>query len=114
MGWDYEPISVAESVVLSAKIVGVSVALSADLDGPLSASVISSVRLSADIYQTATLSARLPGFDLPDHDYLGISYTSGDLTQVIYKTGGATGVTVATLTLAYDTPGGNLISVVKT
>jgi len=36
-----------------------------------------------------------------EYDYIDLSYTGSDLTQVVYKTGGAGGSTVATLTLAY-------------
>ena len=43
----------------------------------------------------------LNGMDIPEHDYIGMSYTSTDLTGVVYKTGGSGGTTVATLTLAY-------------
>ena len=45
------------------------------------------------------------------YDYISLSYTDDDLTGVVYKTGGASGTTVSTLTLAYTD--GNLISVTK-
>lgn len=35
------------------------------------------------------------------YDYIELSYTGSDLTGVVYKTGGASGTTVATLTLGY-------------
>ena len=35
------------------------------------------------------------------YDYIELSYTDGDLTDVRYKTGGSGGTIVATLTLAY-------------
>jgi len=35
------------------------------------------------------------------YDYVALSYTGSDLTGVVYKTGGVSGSTVATLTLAY-------------
>lgn len=53
------------------------------------------------------------GIGIPAYDYLQNSYTSGNLTQVVYKSGGASGTTVATLTLSYD-GSGNLTSVTKT
>lgn len=53
----------------------------------------------------------IPGLDVPAHDYIAMSYTGSDLTGVVYKTGGSSGTTVATLTLAYT--GGNLTSVTK-
>lgn len=54
----------------------------------------------------------LEGLDIPAHDYISLSYTGSNLTGVVYKTGGSGGVTVATLTLAYD-GSNNLISVAK-
>ena len=36
-----------------------------------------------------------------EYDYMALSYTSGKLTGVVYKTGGSGGTTVATLTLVY-------------
>jgi hypothetical protein len=41
-----------------------------------------------------------------------LSYTGSNLTDVVYKTGGSSGTTVATLTLAYD-GNDNLTSVTK-
>ena len=50
-----------------------------------------------------------PGFSISEYDEIALSYTSGDLTGVVYKLLGAT---VATLTLGYTS--GNLTSVIKT
>ena len=47
------------------------------------------------------------------YDYIALSYTGSNLTGVVFKTGGAGGTTVATLTLAYD-GSDNLTSVTKT
>jgi hypothetical protein len=44
----------------------------------------------------------IAGLAIPTHDYVSLSYTSGNLTGVVYKTGGSGGTTVATLTLAYS------------
>ena len=52
------------------------------------------------------------GLKIPAHDYISLAYTAGDLTSVVFKTGGAGGATVATLTLAYTA--GDLTSVTKT
>ena len=52
------------------------------------------------------------GLEIPEHDYIDLSYTGTNLTGVVYKTGGASGTTVATLTLAYD-GNDNLTSVTK-
>jgi hypothetical protein len=53
----------------------------------------------------------LTGLEIPDHDYIALSYTGENLTGVVYKQGGASGTTVATLTLAYA--GTQLTSVTK-
>jgi len=47
-----------------------------------------------------------------EYDYISLGYTSGELTTVVYKQGGAGGTTVATLTLAYTS--GELSSVTRT
>jgi hypothetical protein len=52
------------------------------------------------------------GLEIPEHDYIDLSYTGSNLTGVVYKTGGSAGTTVATLTLAYD-GSDNLTSVTK-
>lgn len=53
----------------------------------------------------------IEGLSIPEHDYISLGYTGSDLTTVVYKTGGSSGTTVATLTLAYTA--GNLVSVTK-
>jgi hypothetical protein len=52
------------------------------------------------------------GLEIPEHDYIDLSYIGSNLTGVVYKTGGSGGTTVATLTLAYD-GSDNLTSVTK-
>ncbi|MGA0848170.1 MAG: hypothetical protein ACO3PY_06155 [Pontimonas sp.] len=52
------------------------------------------------------------GLEIPEHDHIDLSYTGSNLTGVVYKSGGASGTTVATLTLAYD-GSDNLTSVTK-
>jgi hypothetical protein len=54
----------------------------------------------------------LSGLEIPEHDYIALTYTGTNLTGVVYKTGGSGGTTVATLTLAYD-GSDNLTSVTK-
>lgn len=56
--------------------------------------------------------ATLTGLSIPEHDYIALSYTGSNLTGVVYKSGGSSGTTVATLTLAYD-GNSNLTSVTK-
>ena len=45
-------------------------------------------------------------------DYINLSYSGSDVTQVFYKSGGSGGSTVSTLDLGYDTAG-NVTSVTK-
>lgn len=52
------------------------------------------------------------GLGIGEHDHISLSYTGSNLTGVVYKTGGPSGATVATLTLAYD-GNNNLISITK-
>jgi len=53
----------------------------------------------------------ISGLSIPAHDYISLSYTAGNLTGVVYRTGGSGGTIVGTLTLAYS--GSDLISVTK-
>lgn len=54
----------------------------------------------------------LGGFLIPAYDYVSFSYTGSDITGVTYKSGGSSGTTVASLTLAYS--GSNITSVTRT
>jgi hypothetical protein len=67
---------------------------------------------AADVVTIKGNSAKVPGFSLPTYDYISCSYTGSNLTGVVYKSGGSSGTTVATLTLGYD-GSGNLTSVTK-
>lgn len=42
------------------------------------------------------------GLSIPDHDYYINTYSGGNLTQTVYKRGGASGVVVATVTFTYN------------
>jgi hypothetical protein len=53
------------------------------------------------------------GLNVPVHDYISLSYTSGNLTGAVYKSGGSGGTTVATVAMTYD-GSGNLLTVTKT
>jgi hypothetical protein len=66
---------------------------------------------AADLAATKASAASIAGMAIPPNDFISLSYTSGNLTGVVYKTGGSSGTTVATLTLAYS--GSDLISVTK-
>ena len=54
----------------------------------------------------------LEGLAIPEHDYISMTYSGSNLTDVVYKTNGSGGTTVATLSLAYD-GSNNLTSVTK-
>jgi len=66
---------------------------------------------AADTALIKASSASIAGMAIPANDYISLGYTSGNLTSVVYKSGGSSGTTVATLTLAYS--GSDLISVTK-
>lgn len=55
---------------------------------------------------------KMPGLEIPNHDYIGLTYAGTLIQTVVYKVGGASGTTVCTLTLAYD-GSNNLSSVTK-
>lgn len=54
----------------------------------------------------------IPGFAIPEHDYVAMTYSGSNLTTVTYKQGGASGTTVTTLTLTYD-GSGNVLTITK-
>lgn len=60
------------------------------------------------VAELQTLNSLVPA----QYDYIDLSYTGDNLTGVVFKTGGAAGTTISTLTLAYS--GANLTSVTKT
>ena len=45
----------------------------------------------------------IAGLNIPQHDYISVSYvgSTNNISSVVYKEGGASGTTVATLTFAY-------------
>jgi len=70
--------------------------------------------LATEARQDETIAEleKLVGFEIPAFDYIALTYTGDNLTGVVYKTGGAGGSTVATLTLAYT--GAVLDTITKT
>lgn len=59
----------------------------------------------------------IAGLYIPSHDYVALTYVSsgngaGEIQTITYKEGGASGPTVAVLTLAYDS-NNKLTSVTK-
>ena len=67
--------------------------------------------MAADLALTKSSAASIAGMAIPANDYISLGYTGSNLTSVVYKSGGSSGTTVATLTVAYS--GSNLISVTK-
>ena len=45
----------------------------------------------------------IAGLNIPQHDYIDVSYVgaTNNISTVVYKEGGASGTTVATLTFTY-------------
>lgn len=59
----------------------------------------------------------IAGLYIPPHDFISLEYVlsgdgAGEIHRVTYKSGGASGTTVAVTTLAYD-PNNKLISITK-
>lgn len=52
------------------------------------------------------------GLQIPPHDYIANSYSSGNLSETVFKRGGASGVVVATLAYTYD-GSNNLLTVTR-
>jgi hypothetical protein len=110
-GGGYVNVKVNPSGALTAEVEGtVSVdnfPATQAVTGPLTDSELraSAVTTSVDNF------SEISGLSIPAHDYIALGYTGGNLTSVEYRTGGATGTIVGTLTLAYS--GTDLISVTK-
>ncbi len=79
----------------------------------IDAKVATETTLGNTLTAVTEFSAKTAGALVPEaFDYVALSYTGSNLTTATYKTGGAGGSTVATLTLAYT--GAQLDSVTKT
>jgi hypothetical protein len=52
------------------------------------------------------------GLEIPTHDYIANTYTGTNLTQTVFRRGGASGKIVATLTMTYD-GSSNLLTVTR-
>lgn len=52
------------------------------------------------------------GLEIPTHDYIANTYTGSNLTQTVFRRGGASGQIVATLTMTYD-GSNNLLTVTR-
>ena len=75
---------------------------------PLPSGAATSANQSTIISNLQALNSLIPSV----YDYISLSYDEGNLSEVVFKTGGSGGTTVSTLTLAYS--GSDLISVTKT
>jgi hypothetical protein len=47
------------------------------------------------------LVAKIPGWQIPAYDYIGVTYPNGTTEVYVYKVGGASGTAVGTLTVVY-------------
>lgn len=83
---------------------GVNVSVKASV---LPAGASTSAKQDSTITELQVINSLVPA----RYDYISLSYTDGNLTGVVFKTGGSGGTTVSTLTLAYT--GANLTSVTK-
>ena len=75
---------------------------------------ISGISLGAEVEVANDSGNPIPvvqGLSIPEHDYIALSYSGSTLTGVEYKAGGVSGMSVATLALAYS--GETLVSVAK-
>jgi len=48
------------------------------------------------------LSVELPGFKLPDYDYIAATYPNSTTEVYTYKSGGSSGTIVGTVTVTYS------------
>lgn len=77
-------------------------------------SYIGSDGFEHQVSPASPLPVDIEGLSIPAHDYISFSPTSAPATgtqTITYKTGGAGGTTVATLTLTFS--GGDLASVAR-
>jgi len=54
------------------------------------------------IDETNPLSVELPGFKLPDYDYIAATYPNSTTEVYTYKSGGSSGTTVGVVTVVYS------------
>jgi len=51
------------------------------------------------------------GLAIPEHDYVTLTYSGTNVIGIVYRSGGANGLVVTTLTLSYT--GDNLTTIAK-
>lgn len=74
-------------------------------------------KINGNTYQEIAVLSAEPlemssGLGIPLHDYVSNTYTTGNLTQSVFKAGGAGGTIVATLNFTYD-ENNNLLTVAR-
>ena len=74
-------------------------------------------RIGGNTYSEVAVVADEPlattsGLGIPAHDHIANTYTGSNLTQTVFRAGGASGTVVATLTMTYD-GNGNLLTVAR-
>ena len=68
---------------------------------------------AADVASIKSYASSIAGFAIPAYNYISLgSYSGTNPTVIVFKSGGSSGNTVATLTLSYD-GSGNLTSILK-
>lgn len=82
---------------------------------PVSGTVTANTGLSQPLTNTELRASPIPiieGLSIPSYDYMSLTYSNSNLSQVIYRTGGVNGTIVATLNLSYDL-NNNVTSITK-
>ena len=51
------------------------------------------------------------GLAIPEHDHISMTYSGANITGIVYRSGGANGLVVTTLTLSYT--GDNVTTIAK-
>ena len=74
------------------------------IDYTAAAGASTTTNLDAGTYSVTQIAE---GLSIPKYDYISLTYVAsgngvGEIETVTYKTGGASGITVGALTLAYD------------
>ena len=103
--------------------IGSTTAINQNLDINLSVRIDYEAPINNRSIQLANIGGKIVNRDNPlpvrfnelvnlPFDYIALTYSGSNLTKVVYKEGGSSGVTIATLTLGYS--GSNLTSVTKT
>jgi hypothetical protein len=60
---------------------------------------------------TVPFGLAVRGLAIPEHDYVSLTYSGANITEIVYRSGGVNGLVVTTLTLSYS--GDNLITIAK-